>query len=111
MLPPRAAHRLQGAAGNANRRGEDIFQPTGPTPDQRAPDQRAPDRGKGRAAMTDAPFLLTPGKGAAVDAPQLTPDELATLATRALKRPETISPDEIRILAASVLVEATGQAA
>ncbi len=107
MLPPkRAAHRLQGAAGNANRRGDDIFQPTGP-----APDPQAPDGGKGRAAMTDAPFLLTPGEAAALDAPQLTPDELATLATRALKRPETISPDEIRILAASVLVEATGQAA
>lgn len=43
--------------------------------------------------------------------PTLTAEELATLATRALKRPESVSVDEIRVLAASVLVEATGQAA
>jgi hypothetical protein len=66
-----------------------------------------------RLSVIDAPFIANAsGAEPLVDAgPTLTADELATLATRALKRPETISADEIRILAASVLVEATGQAA
>jgi len=64
-------------------------------------------------SVIDAPFIANAsGPEPLVDAgPTLTAEELATLATRALKRPETISPDEIRVLAASVLTEATGQAA
>jgi len=63
--------------------------------------------------VIDAPFMANASgtEPLAEAGPTLTADELATLATRALKRPETISVDEIRILAASVLVEATGQAA
>lgn len=63
-------------------------------------------------SVIEAPFIAAGDTDPLVEAgPTLTADELATLATRALKRPETISVDEIRILAASVLVEATGQAA
>ncbi len=64
-------------------------------------------------SVIEAPFIANAsGAEPLVETgPTLTSDELATLATRALKRPETISVDEIRILAASVLVEATGQAA
>lgn len=64
-------------------------------------------------SVIDGPFMAGVGGAEPLveTGPTLTADELATLATRALKRPETISVDEIRILAASVLVEATGQAA
>jgi len=63
-------------------------------------------------SVIEGPFMAASGTDPLVEAgPTLTADELVTLATRALKRPETISPDEIRVLAASVLTEATGQAA
>lgn len=65
------------------------------------------------SVITDTPFVATGGEPEpAFDAGHgLTPDELVVLATRAVKRPEAISVDEIRILAASVLTQATGQAA
>ena len=63
-------------------------------------------------SVIEGPFVTASSADPLVDAgPTLTADELVTLATRALKRPETISVDEIRVLAASVLTEATGQAA
>jgi hypothetical protein len=63
-------------------------------------------------SVVEGPFIAASDTDPLVDAgPTLTPDELVTLATRALKRPESISVDEIRVLAASVLTEATGQAA
>ena len=63
-------------------------------------------------SVIEGPFVTASSTDPLVDAgPTLTADELVTLATRALKRPETISVDEIRVLAASVLTEATGQAA
>lgn len=66
-------------------------------------------------SVIEGTFIAGAGAGGVeplVDAgPTLTADELVTLATRALKRPESISVDEIRVLAASVLTEATGQAA
>jgi hypothetical protein len=63
-------------------------------------------------SVIEGPFVTASSTDPLVDAgPTLTADELVTLATRALKRPESISVDEIRVLAASVLTEATGQAA
>ena len=63
-------------------------------------------------SVIEGSFMATSDTESLVEAgPTLTADELVTLATRALKRPETISVDEIRVLAASVLTEATGQAA
>ena len=50
-------------------------------------------------SVIEGPFVTASSTDPLVDAgPTLTADELVTLATRALKRPESISVDEIRVL-------------